>query len=487
MRVSSGGGTLPQRASVLTRLLRNSKLKLPLLAAVSGCVAAGLLLPGGAADRESQNARHVILISLDGFAAENLDDPRLPLPNLRRLAAEGVRADRMTVSTPSVTWPNHTTLVTGVPPARHQVLANGRFEEKDADPPFSINPRRSKEELCKAPTVYDVAHAAGMKTAEINWPVTRGAKTLDWTFPDHPDPIMYTSPDLVKWLTTERLLAEPTDLAFRNLGSVSRDVVWTRAAAELFRKHRPNLLLLHLLNTDGQQHAHGPQSTEAFTALSLADRYVGDILEAVKNSGVKDKTAVIVTADHGFVRVTKQIRPNVRLRSRGLIRPQGQSLVWDAQSISEGGLGLVYVPKERVNPDLLARARAALAGMEGVEAILEPKDYATYGIPVPGQSDQAPYLVLAAKDGYAFANESTGEEVSLQVRPTGSHGYLQANPHLDALFVATGAGFKKGARVERIRNLDVAPTIAHLLQIPLANVEGKPVDALLRRPARSGF
>jgi predicted AlkP superfamily phosphohydrolase/phosphomutase len=121
----------------------------------------------------------VVLISLDGFAASYLDDSKAPLPNLRRLAAEGARAEGMQVVTPSVTWPNHTTLVTGVTAARHGVLVNGRIERSPGSPPYFINPRRSKEELCRAPTLYDAAHRAGLRTAEVNWPVTRGAPTLD--------------------------------------------------------------------------------------------------------------------------------------------------------------------------------------------------------------------------------------------------------------------------------------------------------------------
>ncbi|MGV3721568.1 MAG: alkaline phosphatase family protein, partial [Actinomycetota bacterium] len=110
----------------------------------------------GAQQAGPRKDQQVVLISLDGFGAYNVDDPRLPLPNIRALAARGSRADAMTVSTPSVTWPNHTTLVTGVSPAKHGVLANGKIEAGTSTP-MTINPRRSKDELCRATTVYDVA------------------------------------------------------------------------------------------------------------------------------------------------------------------------------------------------------------------------------------------------------------------------------------------------------------------------------------------
>src|SRR4051794_20630753 len=83
-------------------------------------LAGALSLPAGAGKAApGDGERHVVLITLDGCGADNLDDPRIPLPNLRRLAQEGARAGRMTTANPTVTWPNHTTLVTGVAAARH--------------------------------------------------------------------------------------------------------------------------------------------------------------------------------------------------------------------------------------------------------------------------------------------------------------------------------------------------------------------------------
>src|SRR5687767_13671520 len=130
-------------------------LRLPARILALAVLAAGL--SAGAQDGVRKD-RHVVMISIDGFGADNLDDPKLPIPNIRKLAAEGARADRMTVITPSVTWPDHTTLVTGVMPAKHGVIANGLIEPLTGERPLAINPRRSKEELCRFPTVYDLAH-----------------------------------------------------------------------------------------------------------------------------------------------------------------------------------------------------------------------------------------------------------------------------------------------------------------------------------------
>jgi predicted AlkP superfamily pyrophosphatase or phosphodiesterase len=441
------------------------------------------LVAGGSAAAGAQNRpradRHVVLLCIDGFGAYNVDDPRMSLPNIRALAARGSRAEAMTVSTPSVTWPNHTTMVTGVTPAKHGVLANGRIEPATATP-LAINPRRSKEELCRATTVYDIAHRAGLKTAEINWPVTRSAPTLHFSFPDHPEPLNYTTPSLVQDLLKLGWLTGSDNASFSQLGPVGRDQVWTQAAIHLLKKERPNLLMLHLLNTDGQQHAHGPQTAEAATAISLADRYVGDVLQALQQTRLAQRTSVFIVADHGFIRVTKQIKPNARLRSAGLIRSaDGGKLQYDVQSISEGGVALVYVPQARTRPELVTKAKAALDGLEGLETILTPEQYGRYGLPTPDRNPESPHLVLAAKDGYAFSNDPNGDEIVTLPRAVGTHGYLQTNPKVDGAFVAAGAGIRKGVRLPRVANLDVAPTIAHLLGLRMEGVDGRVLDEIL--------
>jgi hypothetical protein len=124
--------------------------------------------------------------------------------------------------------------------------------------------------------------------------------------------------------------------------------------------------------------------------------------------------------------------------------------------------------------------RASLENTEGLERIIEPRDYAPLGLPLPGSDPQAPDLVLAAKDGYAFSAAVTGEVVAERPRAGGTHGYVQTNPRVDALFVAGGRGIRKGARLEHIRNLDVAPTIARLLGVDLKGAEGKPLAAALQ-------
>src|SRR6187397_1445597 len=107
----------------------------------------------------ADNDRRVILISVDGLAHYYFDDPKAPMPTIRKLAAEGARAKRMKTSMPTNTWPNHTTLVTGVQPGKHGVIGNDYFDRtQQKSIPYIPDPIFNKDEIVKSPTIYDVAH-----------------------------------------------------------------------------------------------------------------------------------------------------------------------------------------------------------------------------------------------------------------------------------------------------------------------------------------
>src|SRR5579871_1960840 len=111
----------------------------------------GVLILAGTA--RAADDRHVILITMDGFPAYVYQDPRAPIPTIRKLAAEGVAAEGMKVANPSVTWPNHTTLVTGVYPAKHSVLFNGLMVRGVAGQVGRIDPDRTQAGLVAVPTL----------------------------------------------------------------------------------------------------------------------------------------------------------------------------------------------------------------------------------------------------------------------------------------------------------------------------------------------
>ncbi len=428
---------------------------------------------------------HVILITIDGLAAYYLSDSKAPIPTLRTLAAEGASAEGMRVANPAITWPNHTTLVTGKHPAKHSVLFNGVLTRPGAGLAVRVDGAKDKTDLVAGPTLYDHLHLAGYRTADINWPCTRGATTLDDSFPDVPDQITHLTPWLKNELIAARWLESTNDRAFREQSSAVKDQIWTAAAVQVIRKRRPNFMLVHMLITDSTQHKYGPKSPAAYTAVAQADAQVAEILRALDGAGIRERTTLFVTADHGFETALKIVNPNVAFRKAGLLEVTATPTLLRAraQIVSEGGIAMVYF----TNPDTLANDRAKvielMQAQEGVAGILRPAEFAALGLPDPTKNRQMAELILVAAEGYAFNNEARGEEVVTEVTLAagnqGHHGFLATNPKMNATFIAWGRGIKRGTKLGLINNVDVAPTMAKLLGQTCPGTDGRVLTEIL--------
>ncbi|MCX6922087.1 MAG: alkaline phosphatase family protein [Verrucomicrobia bacterium] len=344
---------------------------------------------------------HVVLITIDGLAAFYLGDLQAHLPTLRRLAAEGAAAEGVRVSNPTTTWPNHTTLVTGVHPEKHSVLFNGVLVRGGPGDALRIEADCDEATMVAVPTLYEELHRAGYRTASINWPCTRGAKALDDNLPDAPDRISQTTPRLRAELVRAGILEDTGDASFAKKAAAAADQAWRAAALHVLQVRPPNLLLLHLLATDAVQHRRGPQSPAAYAALASADAQLGELLCVLDAGGLRERTTVLVVSDHGFARPSKLINPNVVLRKAGLLRPSPRRR---AQSISQGGTAFVYLTQPATAREDRAKVMALLRAMEGVVGILEPAQYAALHLPEPASNPQMGDLLLVAKEGYAFSD-----------------------------------------------------------------------------------
>jgi predicted AlkP superfamily pyrophosphatase or phosphodiesterase len=430
---------------------------------------------------------HVVLITLDGFPARMFWDPKTPIPHLRKLAAEGAVAEGMRASNPTVTWPNHTTLVTGVRASKHSVLYNGMLLRGLPGSPVRIEPHCDKSQLVAVPTLYDELHRAGLRTAAINWPCTRNSGSLDDDFPDVPDNVLHTTPRLRQELVEQHILSDETDASFRTLGQPGHDQAWTKSACYVISARRPHLLLFHLLNTDSTHHRYGPESAESYAALGQADAFVGQLLAALDAAGIRTNTTVFIVADHGFASVTNLLQPNVLFRQAGLLEtgPAGQLTNVHAIVVAEGGTGMIYLTDPATREADRNKIIKLLGGKPGVAALFTPDQYAALGLPSPEQNPRAPDLLLAAEDGYSITGNSKGDDFVVPVTGAsshGSHGYLASNAKMNALFLASGRGIKRGVKVGLLDNIDVAPTIAHLLGQPLPGADGKVISEILALP-----
>jgi predicted AlkP superfamily pyrophosphatase or phosphodiesterase len=429
--------------------------------------------------------RSVVLISVDGLAAFYLDDPKAEIPTIRALADDGARAARMKVSAPSVTWPNHTTLVTGVTPARHGVVANDYYDRAAGRTVVLMTDSEAdKERLVRVPTVYDIAKHSGLSTAAIRWPATRNAKALDWTLPDvFSDELLhnFTTPSLMSECKQAGIWADGDPVRFgqHELQIVSDDAC-TRVFNFILRTHRPNLALLHLTHFDTVQHLKGPRTPEAYAALKAADEQVRTVWDELKRDFAGNATLLIVS-DHGFSPVERLVLPNVILRQAGLIQVKEKKTAGElVHVVVEGGAALVYVLDKANRDAVVKRVHQAFDGCEGVSKVVGPRDMSEHGLAEPQDDPRSPDMILFAREGYSFDQTASGAASTVARRVLhGSHGHDENLPCMYATFSAWGRGIKPGARLGDIHNTDVAPTIAALLGLSLPGVDGKPLSAAL--------
>ncbi len=426
----------------------------------------------------------LVLISIDGLAHFYWTDPAARMPVLRSLAERGAVADGMATVFISTTWPSHVSLVTGVGPRTHGVVANHILHRATGRPEdFTGDPVYDAADLVWAPTIYDRAHAAGLRTAAIDWPATRRAASLDFNLP------FFKNQQVFEAHTAPAVWAELAALGY----PVERQGEWAELprrflkdamvadlAIDVLKRHAPDLLLLHFLCADSHQHLYGPRSPEAYWAIAYIDGLVGRVLAALGADGL-DQSAVVVVSDHGFLPVTREIRPNVRLRRRGLLRldAAGGVAAAEARFVMNHGAGWVYTAGDGDRARLARDLRGELAGLEGVSAVWTPDEYAGLGLPTPEENPRAGDLLLEAEPGYFMVDQATGEDEHAPPRYRGTHGQRPHHADNHAMFVAAGRGIRRGVTLGSITSRDVAPTLATLLALPPAPAEGRALTEIL--------
>jgi predicted AlkP superfamily pyrophosphatase or phosphodiesterase len=430
--------------------------------------------------------RHVVLVSIDGLAASYLDDPRAEMPTLRKLAKAGASAKGMITSFPSVTWPSHTSLITGVQPAKHGVIGNSVWSRK-LDRPLTYigDPELTKAEAIKVPTLYDVAHKAGLKCGSVIWPCCNAADSLDWVIPDAGRVDLhakYTSPGFVEELGKAGIdISKLGEWGWNKDKSFDRDVLYTRVTQYLLEKQKANLVLVHIVTPDGVEHNYGPHTPEAYKAVNESDQRVAEIWNMLQEPPFAGRSTLFVVSDHGFAPYEKFIRPNVVLKELGLVAIDDKEKVTTHQAwcVAQGGSAFIYVLDADKKQEILAKLNDRFAKLEGVAALVSPDNYAKLGLPRPEANSESPDLVLLTNPGYSFDAQVTGDAVASAGGLKGSHGHDPGPAYMHATFVAAGTGIKPGVQLDQINNVDVAPTIARLMGLAMKDVDGRVLTEIL--------
>ena len=369
----------------------------------------------------------VVVVSIDGLPASVVGSGRMP--TLDAIATTGTRADWLTPSYPTLTFPNHYTLATGLRPDHHGIVHNnmrdaqlGRFVSKEAS-------ARDGRWWGGEP-IWTTLQRQGGIAATMFWPGSEvaigGQRPRYW-------------------------------LPFNGTMPVDARVDQVLAWLDLPRARRPRLLTLYLEQYDVASHAAGMHSAEALQALATIDAGLARLRAGLQARGLDATTTLIVLSDHGMADVRGED-----------IRYLDDLVPADAFDAEYGGqvMGL------RARPGREAEVEAAVLGRHDHYACWRK------GETPPqwqfGRNPRIPPIVCQADDGWRVWLHRWPAQPALK----GEHGFAPEDPGMRAVFVATGPGFRPRTRLPAFDNVDVYPLLAHLLRIRPAPNDGR-LDPLL--------
>jgi predicted AlkP superfamily pyrophosphatase or phosphodiesterase len=449
----------------------------PLGIAVQLALALLCFLATAAAD--TARAASVLMISVDGLKPEYVleaDAHGLKIPFLRSLLRDGVHARGVTGVWPTVTYPSHTTLLTGLSPAEHGIYNNLEFDPKHK---FAESWFWYAQQI-RATTLWQAAHEAGLSTASVGWPVSVGATQVDYLIPEYwrifhpPADLNPTDADLMAALSRPEGLLQNMQqrlgpYMLGNDPSPPGDEIKTRFALDILRAHRPKFMTIHLSSLDEEQHVHGPFSPEANQDLEVIDGWLAQLFAA---SRANDPEAVaLVVSDHGFTQITHRVNLMQPFLHADLIESNGS---WKAQPWGAGGMAAIML-QQPADEATLSKVREMLQALKadsrnGIAEILE-RD----AIKQRGAFPDASFLVVM-KLGYLVISDATSPLVSEVQGTYGSHGFSPEMPEMRASFFMAGAGIaQRDLGVIDMRQ--IAPTVAQLLNVrlPAAKMATLPV------------
>lgn len=423
------------------------------------------------------SARSVLMISIDGLRADDLtrtDKDAANIPTLRALAANGVHARGVRNVLPTQTYPNHTTLITGVFPAKHGIVANVMFDPEGKN----MGGWMWYSEDIRVPTLWDAVKAKGGTVASIGWPVSVGARAIDYNVPEFWRARVPEDAKLVRAVSTPVMpeeIAGLTGVPFAkvayNFGATHEEMDAARMAwvPAMIARYKPQFMTLHIIDLDDARHKYGPQTAEARAVLETIDRGLGAMLEKVR--AADPEMVVAIVSDHGFLEIDKGLNLEAALAAEGLIThgANGKVTGWSAFPWIMGGSAAIMLkdPADRALEDRVRRLLAKLAAdpANGIDAVLERPDIARLG----GTADASFWVSM--KRGYSTV---AGADKALvrAVPGRGSHGYSPDSDDMQSAFILAGPGIAR-KRLGVIDMRDIAPTIGDVLGAPMPQADGK--------------
>lgn len=424
------------------------------------------------------SAEPVLLISIDGLQPADIIEAEkrgIEIPNLKRFITQGTYAQGVRGVLPSVTYPSHATLLTGVRPSRHGIIGNNSFD------PIQINQGGWYwyASDIKVPTLWDVAAKANLTTANVHWPVSVGASAVKWNIPQiwrtgHAD-----DAKLMKSLATPGLIESlEADLGEYAPGideTIQGDETRGRFATALIAREKPFFTTVYLTALDHEQHEHGPDTAAAHAVLRRIDAIVGKVIAA--QMAARPKSVVAIVSDHGFSKVDTEVNLYRAFIDAGLVvlDANGKIKDWEASPWNSGGSSAIVL-KRPTDPALRARVSALLTLLKADPTNSIAEIATTTQIADMGGNPYASFYVGFAPNAYAGGFKGASAPLVSASGSKGTHGYFPDKVFMRSSFMMIGKDVQKGRNLGEIDMRAIAPTLAKAMGLTLPDAEVPAID-----------
>jgi len=404
----------------------------------------------------------VILISIDGFRGSILKEKNFEkrCPNLLKLMNKGRWCSEVVSVFPSLTYPAHTSMITGVTPEKHGITNNRVF-----------NPSKNfidwfwYADSIKTPTLITKAKEQNLISLGVSWPVTVGAP-IDYLLPEFKsvnDSI--STVDLIRKHDNPKHFLEISKIRGiipenNNPEGFSRDLLLHQLFMDSFIRKKPNLSLYHMIETDLAQHKYGKNSEEAWKAFMFMDSLIGNIMSLLDENNLWSSTTLIISGDHGFKNYNYEISINRFFESKGWLNINDNGIYnWEVVAIPSGGSAFIHL-KDPKNDKFKQKVRIALSQQNEFE-ILEERHAAGSSLSLHNSD----FILLAKKD-YTFTRSI--EQPFIKQNFGGSHGGDPKDKDLYTGFIAVGPSIDKGVNSKMVIT-DIAGIISSILGLNLSD------------------
>lgn len=419
--------------------------------------------------------KYVIVISFDAVSEEDLEFLSKQ-PNFSKLIKNVALIKNVESVYPSLTYPAHATIVTGKYPKNHGVINNTVLDFKNDNPDWYWY-----RKYIKGDTIFDLAEKSGMKTCSILWPVTARSK-ITYNMPEIFCTKRYDNQILKSALAGSKIYQVNMNKKFgylrQGMEEPYLDNFATEVAKKTIRELKPNLILLHLIDSDSQKHKYGIENKEVIESLKRHDERLGEIIESLKLAGIYEDSTIIALGDHSQINVNNVIKLNSILMKNDLINVNGNKIKsYKAIAKSCDGSSYIYL-KNKNDVETRKKVRDILNELKNKYSNVIEEVYNNEEIKNLGADINASFMI-EAKRGYYFIDDFLGEAIEvidesskIKHKLRASHGYLPSRDNYKTFFIAYGKTIKKGVVLEKGKLINHGPTIAKILDIDLRDCDG---------------